>query len=153
MSGSIAAQTSRWETFLQHWEAAIALDLEIHVLGDMNLNFLDFNVLAPSHSSRLRPLINALLDRIVPHGFTQLISDVTRLRNDQASSLLDHFWTNRPDKVSNIQTFVHGGSDHKLIFGIHHTKKKVCQQRIVKKRFFQNFNAQDFIEVVKNSMV
>ena len=150
VSGSIASQTSRWETFLQQWEAAIALDLEIHVLGDMNLNFLDFNALNPSCPSRLRPLIHALLDLVVPHGFTQLIADVTRVRNDQTPSLLDHFWTNRPDKVANVQTFVQGGSDHRLIFGIRHTKKKVCHQRIVKKRCFKKFKAQNFIEAVRN---
>ena len=74
VSGSIISQTSRWETFLKQWEEAIALNLEIHVLGDLNLNFLDFHVLNPSHPGRLRPLINALLDLVVPHGFTQLIS-------------------------------------------------------------------------------
>ena len=42
-SGTIAAQLSRWETFLQQWENAIASESEIHVLGDLNLSFLDFN--------------------------------------------------------------------------------------------------------------
>ena len=55
-SGSIASQISRWESFLQKWEEALALDLEIHVLGDMNLNFLDFHTINPTHSSRLPPL-------------------------------------------------------------------------------------------------
>ena len=41
-SGSIRAQLSRWETFLRKWEEAIATDMEIHVLGDLNLNFLEF---------------------------------------------------------------------------------------------------------------
>ena len=79
-SGTIAAQLSRWEPFLQQWENAIASESEIHVLGDLNLNFLDFNnqALQPNtHSARLRPHVVALLDRIVPNGFTQLITDVT----------------------------------------------------------------------------
>ena len=67
-SGTIAAQLSRWESFLHQWETAIETESEIHVLGDVNLNFLDFNnqALRPNtHSARLRPLVDALLDRIV----------------------------------------------------------------------------------------
>ena len=67
VSGTIASQLSRWESFLQQWETAIASDQEIHVLGDMNLNYFDFNKEAPllnDHSARLRPLVDALLDRI-----------------------------------------------------------------------------------------
>ena len=151
-SGTIASQLSRWESFLQQWETAIATDSEIHVLGDVNLNFLDFNnqnVQPNSHSARLRPLVDALLDRVVPHGFSQLITDVTRVWPGQEPSLLDHHWTNRPEKVSGVHAFYQGGSDHKMIFSIRHTKKIVSKPRIIKKRCFKNFKPQEFIEAVQ----
>ena len=103
---------------------AIASESEIHVMGDMNLNFLDFNnqaLSANDHSARLRPLVDALLDRVVPHGFSQLITDVTRIWPGQEPSLLDHHWTNRPEKLSSVHAFYQGGSDHKLIFVVRNT--------------------------------
>ena len=87
-SATITAQLSRWESFVQQWEIAIAAESEIHVLGDLNLNFLDFNNQnITQHAQRLRPLVNLLLDRIVPHGFSQLITDVTRVWAGQEPSM------------------------------------------------------------------
>ena len=131
-SGLVTAQLARWKTFLQKWEEAISSNLEIHVLGDINLNFLDFykqTSVAGSNSNRLRPLIQALLDCVVPYGFTQLIMEVTRICQHHTPSLLDHFWTNKPENVSNVQAIVQGGSDHKVIFAVRHTKKKVCKEK------------------------
>ena len=89
-SATIAAQLSRWESFVQQWEIAIAAESEIHVLGDLNLNFLDFNNQnITQHAQRLRPLVNLLLDRIVPHGFSQLITDVGRTETITPGSSLD----------------------------------------------------------------
>ena len=135
-SGSIVSQLSRWESFLLQWENAIATDLEIHVLGDMNLNYLDFHnqsIPSNSHSARLRPLVHALCDLVVPHGFTQLVSEVTRAWTGQESTLLDHHWTNKPEKISSGNAFYHGGSDHKLIFSVRHTKQVVSKPRIIRK--------------------
>ena len=44
-SSSIPHQLLRWEGFLQQWESAISLGLEIHLQRDLNLNFLDFTSL------------------------------------------------------------------------------------------------------------
>ena len=151
-SGTIAAQLSRWESFLQKWETAIAAEYEIHVLGDINLNFLEFWTEvseASAHFNRYRPLVHALLDHVIPHGFSQLITEVTRIQQNQTPALLDHLWTNKPDKLSNIQTFFVGGSDHKIISAIRHTKQSIRKPRIVKKRCFKKFNAEDFIEEVR----
>ena len=124
-SGTLNAQLLRWDSFLQQWEKAIASDSEIHVLGDFNLNFLEFKTARSAHSARLHPLVEALQHRIVPHGFSQLVTNVTRIRQDQTPALLDHYWTNRPEKVTNIQSFFHGGSDHKLLFAVRQTKSVV----------------------------
>ena len=118
----------------------------------MNLNFLEFQTEASessTHFNRLRPLVHALLDRVVPHGFSQLITEVTRIREGQTPALLDHLWSNQPNKLSNIQTFFLGGSDHKLILAIRQTKKTVSRPRMIRKRCFKKFEAKDFIAEVK----
>ena len=101
VSGSVEAQMLRWDNFLQKWQQAIASNSEIHVLGDLNLNFLDFfkqGYAANGHYSKLRPLIQSLLDCVMPHGFSQLISEATRFRQGQTPSLLDQFWTNTKEE-------------------------------------------------------
>ena len=139
-SGTLNSQLLRWQNFIQQWETAIASESEIHVLGDMNLNFLEFfkeASAASAHSVRLHPLVDNLIDRIIPHGFSQLITDVTRIRQDQTPALLDHYWTNRPEKVTNVQTSFQGVSDHKLISAVRQTKTKVTKPRTIRKRSFK----------------
>ena len=149
-SGSIVAQLARWESFLQKWEVAIAAELEVHVLGDMNLNYFRFQSSPQSnHSSRLRPLINQLLDRIVPHGFSQLVTVETRIWANQEPSLLDHFWSNKPEKLRGVHAFYQAASDHKMIFAVRHTKGETSKPRITRKRCYKNFKPEEFISAVK----
>ena len=151
-SGTLNSQLLRWDDFLQQWENAIASDSEIHVLGDFNLNFLEFHTessATSAHSAKLRPLVEALQQRAVPHGFSQLVTDMTRIRQNQTPALLDHHWTNRPEKVTNVQTFFQGGSDHKLIFAVRQTKNIISKPRIIKKRSFKNFKSEDFVAAVR----
>ena len=102
-----------------------------------------------SHSVRLRQLVDLLLNRVVHHGFSQLITDITRVWAGQEPSLLDHHWTNRPEKVSGVHAFYQGGSDHKLIFAVRNTKKIISKSKIIKKRSFKNFKPEKFIEAVR----
>ena len=149
---NISEQFRRWEIFLNQWEAASNEDIEIHVQGDFNLNFLNFSNLETlpnsSQSVRLQSLINSFKTRIIPHGFCQLVEGVTRMWPGTESTLLDHHWTNHPEKVSNVHAFYQGASDHKMILAIRKTKKVVTKPRILKKRSFKNFNPQSFIQAV-----
>ena len=149
---SIPEQLSRWDVFLQQWERAISLDLEIHVQGDFNLNFLHFNNLdslpKSSQSSRLHSLIKLFKERIIPHGFCQLIEGVTRVWPGAEATLIDHHWTNHHEKVSHAHAYYQGASDHKMIYIIRRTKKVISKPKIIKKRSFKNFNPQAFVEAV-----
>ena len=70
----------------------------------------------PHHSSvKLRPLVDALFERTLPLGVSQLVKGATRMERGQPRAGLDHLYTNKPDKLSSIQTFYTGMSDHKLI--------------------------------------
>ena len=99
----------------------------------------------------MRPLIAQLFDRIIPHGFVQLVSVATRLSQHQEPSGLDHFYSNHPEKLSDIQAHYRGSSDHKIIFGTRFTKSAVSKPRIIRKRSFKDFDSNSFKEAIKNT--
>ena len=124
-SNSIPEQLARWLIFLEQWERALATGMEVHCLGDMNLNhcnWTDPNIPRTNQSYKLRELISSLFTRIFPHGVTQLVSGPTRHFPGQVSTGLDHYYSNRPDKISSVQSHHCGGSDHMMITGVRHPK-------------------------------
>ena len=149
---TVDAQLVRFVSFLDQWERALSSGREFCVLGDFNLNFLDFgrhNLPANSQSTRLRPLITALFDRIIPHGFVQMVPDFTRTWANQTPSGLDHFWTNRPEKLSEVRAQWAGGSDHKLIFATRYTTAQISKPRVIRKRSYKNFDPALFLNEVR----
>ena len=98
------------------------------------------------HSLRLKPLSTALFDRILPYGFIQLVKTATRVVEGVEPSGLDHFYSNRPQYLSDIQVMHKGGSDHKLIMGTRYTKARVDGCRTTRKRSFKNFDGNKFLE-------
>ena len=138
---------------MDQWEAAISTGSEIIVTGDANLDFLkwrDENIATNSHTYRLRSLVTQLFDRIIPHGFVQLVSVATRVSQGQEPSGLDHFYSNYPEKLSEVEAHYRGGSDHKIIFGVRYTRSAISKPRIVRKRMYKNFKADEFIHAVQN---
>jgi exonuclease III len=153
-SKSIEAQLARWVEFLDQWETALQTDLECIVVGDLNIDhtkwtnqYLEQN----SITKQLKPLINALFDRILPHGMVQCTHGPTRFESNSNSSGLDHFWTSNPNKLSDVHSYFHGSSDHKLISGTRYTKSIVRNPRYVKKRSYKNFSPSLFIQAVRET--
>ena len=148
----MSEQLARWTLFLEQWERALDTGKECIVMGDFNLDFLKFNRAdLPSHGQtyRLKPLEDALFSRVVPHGVKQCVMGATRQGSlGQADSGLDHFWTNTPEKMSQIYTRFNG-SDHKVIFGVRYSKMMKSSTRYVKKRSYKNFDENKFIEKVR----
>ena len=108
-SQSTAQQLVSWLEFLDLWERALSTVLEVHVLWDMNLNHLKWTdrSLSPNNqTSKLKELITALFSRICPPGVTQGVKVATRHWPNTHSSGLDHYYKNRPDKLSQQQTKV-----------------------------------------------
>ena len=150
-SSTIPQQLSRWLLFLDQWERALATSMEVHCLGDMNLNhcnWTDSNLPCTNQSYKLRELITALFTRILPHGVTQLVSGPTRHFPGQVSTGLDHFYSNRPEKISNIQKHYWGGSDHMLITGIRHSKAVKNCPKYIRKRCYKHFDKNLFVDKV-----
>ena len=151
-SASVNSQLERFVTFLDQWEQAVASGREICILGDFNLDFLNFgkaNLPANSQSARLRPLVQQLFDRIIPHGFVQMVKVFTRSWPNQEPSGLDHFWTNRPEKLSEVHAHWGGGSDHKIIFATRYTTAQISKPRLVRKRSYKNFDPGLFINEIR----
>ena len=84
---------------------------------DANLDFLTWTSeeLPNHHSSvRLRPLTQALFSRILPLGVTQLVTSPTRAERGVAATGLDHLYTNKPTKLSEVRTEWTDLSGHKV---------------------------------------
>ena len=147
-SATVAAQLDRWKVFLGKWEAALQEGREIIVMLDANIDFLTWRSsenLPPHHSSvKLKSLIDELFDRIMPHGVSQLVTGATRIERGYPRSGLDHIYSNRPEKLSQIETFLTGMSDHKLLKVTRYSKSFKILPRYVKKRSFKDFNKEAF---------
>ena len=121
-------------------------------IGDYNLNnckWTDDNIPRSNQTYKLRNLISALFSRIIPYGVAQLISGPTRYFPGQKPSGLDHFYSNRPEKITHIQKFHCGGSDHMLILVIRKSKSIKNTPKYIRKRNYKHFDSQAFISEVR----
>jgi hypothetical protein len=151
-SGSTAAQLERWCKFLSKWETALAEGKEVMVLGDINLDFLKWtrtDLPQSDQAVKLRPLTEQLFSRIFPHGVSQLVQVATRVWLGVQNSGLDHIYSNKPEKCSDIHVEFSGGSDHTLLRVTRFTKSMKNSARYVRKRSFKNFSEADFCEAVR----
>ena len=67
----------------------------------------------------------------------------------QEDAGLDHIYTNKPEKLSNVYAEFTGGSDHKLIKVTRFAKSIQRNVRYVRKRVFKNFVDKDFQHAVQ----
>ena len=151
-SSTLTQQLTRWMLFLDQWERALATGMEVHCLGDMNLNhcnWTDPNLPTTNQSYKLRELISALFTRILPHGVTQLVSGPTRHFPGQVSTGLDHYYCNRPNKISAVQSNHCGGSDHMLIQAVRHSRAIKAKPRYIRKRSYRDFDPHLFVAAVQ----
>ena len=156
-SASVTEQLARWTLFIEKWESALHENKEVIVMMDANLDHLTWRCtdnLPASHSSiRLKGLIDLLFERILPLGVSQLVTGATRFERGQPKSGLDHLYSNKPDKLSQVQTFFTGMSDHKLLKVTRYTKSFKQLPRYVRKRIFKNFDEELFIQQLNESNI
>ena len=151
-SRTIAAQLERWEIFLQQWEKAISEEKEVIVTGDINIDSFKWcrdDLPSTDSTYKLRPLIAALFERIIPQGFSQQVRVATHSWVGQNPSCIDHLYTNKPDKLADVQGHINGGSDHKLIYAVRFARSIKRNVRYIRKRCFKGFNEIEFKEEIK----
>ena len=151
-SSSLPEQLVRWLVFLEQWERALATGLEVHCAGDMNINHCNWmspNLPRSNQSYKLRELTSALFTKIFPWGVSQLVSGPTRHFPGQESTGLDHYYTNRPDKISTVQSHHCGSSDHMLILVVRQSKSIKTSSRYIRKRSYRHFNSAMFVKAVQ----
>ena len=149
---TVPEQLNRWTVFLDQWERALDSGLEVHLLGDLNINhcnWTDPDLPASNQTSKLSSLITTLFTRILPHGVSQHVVGPTRHWPGQASSGLDHYFTNRPEKLSPVVSQHRGGSDHMLIHAVRYSRSIKASPRYIRKRSYKNFNPGDFVQAVQ----
>ena len=151
-SHSIAAQLERWKVFISKWEQAISEDKEVIVTGDINLNSLKWmrdDLPSTDSIHKLRPLIDLLFEKIIPLGVSQQVSVATHSWPGQQDSCLDHMYSNKPDKLSDVAAHVNGGSDHKLLYVVRYAKSMRRNVRYIKKRCFKHFDQVMFMKEIQ----
>ena len=93
-SGDIQAQRARWSRILSQW-TAIQAGRELYVIGDFNLDKLRWTDPDQFHQQ----MVTETRDKIEILGYVQMVDGPTRFWWDTALSLIDHLWTNCPQKL------------------------------------------------------
>ena len=83
----------------------------------------------------------------------QLVTGATSFERGHPQSGLDHLYSNKPDKLSSVQTYFTGMSDHKLLKVIRYSKSFKQLPRYVRKRAFKNFDDNEFLTKLNESNV
>ena len=73
-----------------------------------------------------------------------MVTVPTRTWPGQPESGLDHLYTNRTDKISDVYAEYTGGSDHKLIKITRYSKSIQRRVRYVRKRCYKAFSEEEF---------
>ena len=149
---SIQAQLCRFTDFINQWKLAIESSEECHLLGDMNLNFLEYangSIPQNSQSYKLQSLIKLLYEHILPLGAVQCVNVATRVSQIHDASGLDHYYTTNPQKLSQVYALTNGSSDHKIISATRFSKDLPSHERITKKRSYKCFDSEAFKSAVK----
>ena len=109
---------------------------EIYILGDLNCDLIKLNPDNPTKK---------LLSLLEIYQLSQLIDTATRITM-HSSTLIDHFITNEPDKISKFGVIHTGISDHSLIYGIRKTNIFYKDNgNILEIRNMKKFNEEKFL--------
>ena len=129
-------QITRWTRIVNQWTNA-ARNTDCIIIGDLNLDMFKWD--KPDQIQV--GMFELLKSEILTLGFVQLVKGMTRAWPGKKDSLIDHLWTNRPDRISHLANKVRSQGDHNLILAeIRIKKSPVIQQeftvRNMKKKKF-----------------
>ena len=138
-------QEARWCKIINKWKN-MSRNKNCLVIGDINLDHLKWS----TPDGRQEKMVDELKNHIEVNGFLQLITNVTRTWNTQADSILDHIWTNCPDRCIKTLNKTRGSSDHNVI-GVEMSARDFKQSgtTIVKRRW-KNFKKDECLQEFRN---
>ena len=158
MGASLRDQRIILEKFLTQWEEALAHgnndeENEVHVSGDMNLDSLNNRWLDPSY--HLVTLSNLVQSACYSMDFSQLVFLPTRSQynstTDRTSiSCIDHIYTNRKYRCSEVTVIPFGGSDHDIIGYTRFAKVPPAPSRTIRKRSYKKFVKEIFLQELES---
>ena len=99
-------QLHRWKQFIEDWERALEEEVEIHVLGDFNLDRQKWKQLGNTPNPEVQGCVDELFDKIMSKGVSQTVTESTRVGNTGGGlsfSTLDLHFTNRANKVTKVE--------------------------------------------------
>ena len=159
LGSTIAAQREALQKMLSQWQEALVYGNpdsanEVHIAGDMNLDSLSGRWLEANYS--LVTLSRMVRDCCNLNNFIQLVDKVTRVqynkvRRETVTSCIDHVYSNARHRISTIQVFSCGTSDHDAISFTRFSKDPVPPSRTIRKRSYKNFQEADYIRDISNT--
>ena len=81
------------------------------IAGDMNLDYLEWSDPVFNHID----MIDQVKEEVETLGFVQLVKGPTRFWPGTRPSLVDHFWTNCPDKIVYCKNVTSSVADHNIV--------------------------------------
>ena len=151
-SRSDAAQLARWETFISKWQTALYEEKETIVLGDMNIDCLKWSLEdlpSTNRTYKQKALIRLIFENIFPLGVSQHVRVPTYSSPGQTPSGIDHLYTNRPEKITDVIAHQNGGSDHKILEVTRLTKAIQRKPRYIRKRIFKDCTTEKLLAEAK----
>ena len=112
------------------------------IVGDVNSDVLAND---PTH------LVSEMDFTTKLYQYEQLIKDPTRVTKDSAS-LIDHFYTTKPDYIASSGVKIITISDHYLIYGVRKFQATKQSPRIIEYRDFKQFNETHFLFELQSSI-
>ena len=76
------------------------------------------------------------------------MTKATRIAPDGKESGLDHVYSNKPEKCSEVAVLTNGASDHKMLKFTRFTKAKIRTPKFIRKRSYKHFNQKAFLEEI-----
>ena len=107
---------------------------EIHILGDLNIDF----------SRPLSPLMSRYTEILNFYGLEQLVTEPTRI-TPTSSSIIDHVVTNVRDMIRASGTVVVGFSDHLITFSSRCFAKVISSPDVKKVRSMKSYSKESFV--------
>ena len=81
---------------------------------------------------KLKNIIKMLLDLMNTYNIAQINHKNTRHTNHKAPSCIDHMYTNAPNKISDVNTYVDSSSDHSIVSAYYNTSAPIYKPKFVR---------------------